>query len=145
MPPASPKGSPRSASVPDSGSFQITLCALVLGTCLKLESLFPTALWHSDKQAQVAFKTRLSEVHLLGAGPLGQGAQCVAWTPRSCGRTSAIVIILLFKGHLPRGIGLDYTASLPLLPFLLWFFLYIFSCRESFLLVFESFTYIVTL
>ena len=36
-------------------------------------------------------------------------------------------------------LGLDDTMSPPLLPFLLWFLLHIFSCRRSFLLVFRSF------
>ena len=29
--------------------------------------------------------------------------------------------------------GFDYIRSLPLLPILLWFLLYVFSCRRSFL------------
>ena len=33
---------------------------------------------------------------------------------------------------LPMGIGLDYTAILPLLPISLWFLLYIFCCRTFF-------------
>ena len=37
------------------------------------------------------------------------------------------------KAHtLPMGIGLDYTAILPLLPSSLWFLLYIFCCRTIF-------------
>ena len=37
------------------------------------------------------------------------------------------MIILLSVGHLPGGVGLDYTTSLLLLPVSLWFLLYIFS------------------
>ena len=47
-------------------------------------------------------------------------------------------------GCLPWGMGLDYIASLPLLPVSLWFFLYIFSCR-SFLLFSVLFSAIVAL
>ena len=45
---------------------------------------------------------------------------------------------------LPMGIGLDYTAILPLLPISLWF-LYSFSFRRSFLWVSRSFSSIVAL
>ena len=38
-----------------------------------------------------------------------------------------------FVGHSPRGMGLDYIVNSPLLPVSLWFFLYVFSCRRSFL------------
>ena len=68
----------------------------------------------------------------------GWGDQCGAQTPPSLGTTSIIVIILLFVGLPPRSMGLDCTVSSPLLPIFLWFFLYIFSCRQSFLLVFRS-------
>ena len=43
------------------------------------------------------------------------------------------IIILQFVGHPPRVMGLDYIASLPLLPVSLWFVLYVFSYRRSFL------------
>ena len=43
------------------------------------------------------------------------------------------VIILQFVGH-PTGVmGLDYIVSPPVLPTPLWFLLYVFSCRRSFL------------
>ena len=51
-----------------------------------------------------------------------EGAQ----TFYSLQRTLAIVIILLCEGRLPKGIGLDCTASPPLLPISLWFLLLIF-------------------
>ena len=49
----------------------------------------------------------------------------------SWGRTSAIVFILPFVGHLSRGMGLAYTTSLPFLLILLWFLPYIFICKSS--------------
>ena len=63
----------------------------------------------------------------------------------SLGRTSVILIILLFVGHSPRDMGLNYAISPPLLPISLWFLFYIFSCRRSFLLVFQSFSSIIAL
>ena len=37
------------------------------------------------------------------------------------------------SGFPPRGMGLDYIMSLPLLPISLWFLLFLFSCKRSFL------------
>ena len=50
-----------------------------------------------------------------------------------------------FVGRPPKGMGLDSTLSPPLLHIFLWFLLYIFSCRRSFLLVFRSFSSIFAL
>ena len=60
-----------------------------------------------------------------------------AWTPHCFRRTS--VIILLFVSHPPRTVSSDCTASPPLLIILLWFLLYIVSCRKYPLLVSRSF------
>lgn len=57
---------------------------------------------------------------------------------------SAVAIILLFGGHLPRDMTLDYTVC-PLLLSILWLLLYIFSCKLSFLLVFSMFSSIIDL
>ena len=62
----------------------------------------------------------------------------------SLGSTSGIVIIP-FVGCSPQVMGLNCTGS-PLFPStLLWFLLYIFSCRRSFLLVFWCLSSIVSL
>ena len=53
----------------------------------------------------------------------GWGAWCRAWTPLSLGRISAVVIGL-FVGHLPGGMGLGYTMSLPFLIALSQFFFF---------------------
>ena len=58
--------------------------------------------------------------------PPAWGPQYWAQTPHFLGRTSTIVIILLFWHFLSREGGLDHTRSLPLLP-VLWVFLYIFG------------------
>ena len=49
----------------------------------------------------------------------------------------------LLLGHLPGGMGLDYT--LHSLLHILWFLLNIFSCRKPFLLVFRYSSSIVSL
>ena len=93
-------------------------------------------------------KPNVLGAHLPGAGPPppGWGAWWGLKTPHSLRRTSAIVIILPFVGLPPRGVGLDYTVSLPLLPVSLWFLLYIFCCRKSFFFArFQSFSSIVAL
>ena len=51
---------------------------------------------------------------LPGAGPQGWVTQCGTQIPYF----SAIVIILTFVGHPLAGMGLDHTATLPLLPHL---------------------------
>ena len=68
--------------------------------------------------------TNILGFHHPDAGFLVWEAQCGAQTFYSLQRTSAIVIILLFGGRLPKGIGFDYTASPPLLPISLWFLLF---------------------
>ena len=92
-------------------------------------------------EARLAFKAR----HLGQGEGLVFQVQSLSWGagygPRmTCplGRRYAIEIIL-FVGYLSRGMGLDYTMFLPLLPIALWFLLYIFTYRKFFLLVFRSF------
>ena len=99
----------------DTGSFQITASPRVLEcvrSCvhsLKMEPLFPMALWLSQ-ESWPSEQTSLG-VHLPSAGSIGWGA-CLGCGPLySLGRTSAIVIILLFVGYIAQGVGLDYTAS----------------------------------
>ena len=57
--------------------------------------------------------------------------------------SSFAVVIILVCGLPTQWYGLDYTASLLLLPVSLGLLLYIFSCRRSFLLAFWSFSSIV--
>ena len=45
--------------------------------------------------------------------------------------TSAVPLQLV--GCPPKGMGLDYMVSSPLLPISVWLLLYVFSCRRSFL------------
>ena len=145
MPPASLGDSPRSAGGFDPGSFQMTASALGPRACeilyvpFKSEvSYFPQPSGSCESQSHW-----YSKLDVLGAclvqDPWSWGAQCGAQTCCSLWRTSAIVIILLLvncplKGMGSDYMGSDYTATLPLLPISLWFFLCIFSCRRSFLL-----------
>ena len=79
-------------------------------------------------------KADILGVHVPNAGPLGWGAWCETQTPSSLERTSAIVTILLFVGHLPRGVGLDCTIPLSHCGF----FFTSLVMERSFLLVFWS-------
>ena len=99
----------------------------------------------TENQHPLLSKPNILRAHLLGAGPLGWGTQCGYWTPLLLGEKLSIVIILLFVAHLPGGIGLEYSTSMPLLLISLWFLLYIFSCRRFFSARFQSFLSIVSL
>ena len=131
-------GSLSKISESDPGSFQITDPALGLRACVILHVPLKSRVSGSPlSKSHWSSKPDILGACLPGAGPLGLGILI------PFGRTSAIVIILPFVGHLPRGVGLDQTASLLPLPMPLWFLLYIFSCRKSFLLVFRLFSLIV--
>ncbi len=66
------------------------------------------------------------KAYLPRAGPLDCGAQHWAGTLTPWGRTSAILIVLLFM-DLPLGdMGLDYTKFPLLLPISLWIFISLF-------------------
>ena len=139
-----PKDSPRSPSRSDLGSFQITASVLRLGACEILQlpfksrvscflqlSGFPTALWLSYMLSSLAFKARCS----VGS---------------SCWYTECRLLLFgenlwncnhpYFLGHLPGSVGVIYTSLFTPPIYLVWFLLYIFSCKKSFLLVFKSFS-----
>ena len=127
LPPASPGNSSRSAGRSDSGSLRNRIS--VSYDLLALLCISPGG-FQSQRVLGVVFPVQ---------DPPGtqRGAQASC----SLGRNCAIVIIFLFVVYLPKGMDLHYIASLFLLPISLWFLLYIFSCRKSFLLVF-SFSHI---
>lgn len=133
--PDSPGGSPRSVRGSEPASLQISASARfglreISHVSFRAECLFPVALWLSGF---IGLRSQMIwGVCLPGAGPLGRGAQCGAWTSDSLGRTATVLTILPFVGHLFRAVGLDYTVSPPLLSMSLWFLPYIFSCGESF-------------
>ena len=56
-----------------------------------------------------------------------------------------IVVLLLFVGHWPKGVGPNFTTFLPLLPVSLWFLLYILHCGKLFLLVLRRFSWLIAL
>lgn len=125
---------------------QIIAFVLDLGACeifmypLIVESLFPIILWLFHMQAPLAFKPRHSRVHLPSSGSRVWGAWCETWTPDSLGRTSTMVIILLFLGHLLWGCR-SLLHCVSALPPISVFLLYIFDCKRSFL--FSLFSLIV--
>ena len=85
------------------GFFQITASALGLGACEILHVPFKREVCFLHPSASPICKPHwTSKPDVLGAlaAPLGWGARCMAWTPHSLGRTSAIVIIFPFVCHL---------------------------------------------
>ena len=142
------RGSPRSANGSDLVSFQITFSAKGLRACENLcapfktiisVSYYPIALLYINPtgfQSQTFWRL-LSPCRTQHWGALGEAG--IPWT---LGRTSAI--ILPSMDHLPQGVGLDYIASLPLLPISFWF-LFFLTFRKYFLLVFRSSSSIVVL
>ena len=61
------------------------------------------------------------------------------------GRTSIVVIFFLLVGPSVESVLPDYTVSPCLWPVLLWFLLYIFCCRKSFMLLLRLFSQRVAL
>ena len=57
-----------------------------------------------------------SKPEALGAHLPWPGTQCGTGPPHFSGRISVILIILPLTGHPPRVLGLDCTASVPVLP-----------------------------
>lgn len=141
LPPTPPGDFSRSASRSGSGSFQLLLLPWVL-ECMRFcvcplwaESLFLIVLWVSWKEAH-----RLWKPDFLSSSP--PGAWYGAQTPHSLGRTFAILIILPFVDHTPRGVGLEHITTLPLS---LCFLLCIFSYKRFFSVEFQAFSSIVIL
>lgn len=101
---------------------------------LKVQSLFPSGLlWSPKSKGCWPSKLNVPGAHLLGADPWAGKPDVELRPPCSLGRTFAIVVILLFEGCPPEGMGLIYITTLPFLPNSLWFLLYIFRYRRSFL------------
>ena len=140
-------GSPKSASGCNSDSFQVTAAALGLGICESLHVPFrnrvsvsysPPALLYTNP-ASLQSQTFWGLVFLVQYPRLGSpmwGLNPLApWV-----EFLQLWLSSLFVGHLPRGVGVDYSASLSLPPILLWFLLYIFKCGRSLLPVFSLFS-----
>ena len=138
MPPASLKGSPKSASGSDPSCIQITVSLLGLGACEILYEPFKSRICFLQLSGFPICKSHwpskpdVLEACLQDAGPQDWGAHCWVQTLFSLERTSSIIIILLFVGRQPRGVNLDYMMSPPLLPFFLWFLLFNFSYGKIF-------------
>lgn len=100
----------------EPGSFQMTASVLGLREC----ELLPT----SFGRVSISYSSS-GLPHLFPAGFQSPAfwelsswcrspsweVRCGAWMPHSLGRASAIVIIFLFVGSPPRGVGLDYPVS----------------------------------
>ena len=151
MLPASPAGSLRSAGGSDLGSFQIIASVLRFGACETLGLPFKSGvcLSHSPLTLLKVSLTGFQSQKFWGSSSHFRtprvGSPMWDLAPSFLGRTSAVVIFLLFVGHQPGVwiLAIYLVSTLP--PGFLWFLLYIFSCGRSFLLVFWSFSSIVAL
>ena len=115
-------------------SEHVKVCIILL----RVESVLPATFQLSCTQAPLAFKARCSGAHLPGARPPGKGVQCglrpfASWgEPLHMGLFSHSYVTY-------QSVRECAPISLPHLPVSLWFLLYVFSCWQSFLLVFRLF------
>lgn len=143
--PASPRGSPKSTSGSYPGFFQTTASVLGLRTCDTLCMIFRSSLCYLWSSSSLQHKPRgFSKPNVLRAYFPSQDSwlrdPSVGSDTSLPGEDFIFVIFLPFVGHLPKDVGPDCTASLPPILINLWFLLYVFSCGNSFLLVFTSFS-----
>ena len=151
LPPASLEGSPKSAGGSDPGSFQITASVLGLGAAEILCAPFksggsisysPLAL---PKLSSTGLQSQCSEASSSWCRTLRLENPMWVSEPSLLGENLCNCNYPPVLGSPTQSMDLDSTASPPLLPILLWFLLYIFSCRRSFLLVVQSFSLIAAL
>ena len=137
--PVSPRDSPRSTGRSDPGSFQIIASVLCPWACEILCAPFKSgvSISHSPlglpKVSPAGLQSQtfwglIFLVQVPQAGDHDVGFRCLApW-----GEPLQLQLFSrLWVTH--WGMGLDYIVTPPLLPILLWFLLYIFGCRRSFL------------
>ena len=91
------------------------------------------------------WKPDIMWLHLPDAISQGWDAWYGVQSSHSSGETSRVVISFLPLDCCSRGVCPGQIASLPLLPISVWILLSIFSCGKSCLLVFRSFSEIVSL
>ena len=147
MPPLAWRGSPRSVSGSDPGSFQITVSVLDFRTGKILHTPFKRGVSSSPPALLYASPTCLHSQTFRGLVVLVQDLQ--AGDP-DVGLRPFSPMHLRLPSHLwVSCLGVRFltipSMSPLLLPILLWFFIYIFSCAKSFLLVFKSFSWMVAL
>ena len=134
--PTSPGDSPRPAGRSAQAPIRLLLLPWVLvhvRFCvhpLIVKSLFPPVLWNSQNWSPLAFRTECCgdlsswcRVPRLGS-PTWGSERSFLW------KNLCNIIIFQFMGHPSRGMQLDYITTTPLLPVLLPFLLYVFSCRS---------------
>ena len=141
LPPGSLWDSPKSVSGSDPFSFQFTASVPGHRACEVFKALWKQTHSYSPSALPYAsvtdFQNKMSGSHFSMTGSMDWGALWRTWAPCSLERTSAIVIILLYVSCLPGCVSFDYTESLSLLPFSLWFLLHISACGKSFLTIFR--------
>lgn len=101
---------------------------------LKEGLFFPPVLWGSCKSAPFAFKTKHCGLlfPVLSTHRLGSLMRNSEFTPVRKKFYNILQFPSVWVAH-PGGLGFDYITSHPSYPpILLWFLLYVFSCRRSF-------------
>lgn len=118
----------------DSVSIQVVACALGLRACeilcvsfLRVECLFPQPSGSPIDKPRWSSKLDVPRA-CLSSAVFWAGQPHVKLQPLLLERTCAVVIIFSFVDHIP--LGVSFTIFLPFLPIILWFVLYIFSCRN---------------
>ena len=151
LPPNFPGSFPIAVGGTDPGFFCITTSVLSSGVYELLCSPFKSGLYFKQPCRSPESKPHWPSASDILVTPLpdvepsGWGAWCGIQTLCSLGWASAMVIVFSFVGCPPQGYEswLDHVSAPPTLS--LWFLLYIFSCKRSFLLVPRSFSLIVSL
>ena len=94
---------------------------------LRVQSISYTS---GSSESKPHLTSKIKHHQFLGPWSPVWGACCGAWIHCSLGRN---FVIVLFVGHWPMGMDLEYTLFIPFLTISLWSILYIFSCRKPFL------------
>lgn len=120
-----------------TGFFQITASVLGLGACDILCAPFRSriSIYFSSLAfltvSPVAIKVKYPAWLIFQYNPPDLGVWYKGQISWSLEKTSTVVIMLPFVGHLPRNMGPDYLESPLILPVLLCYF-YSFNCKRFF-------------
>ena len=121
-----------SASTSNPVSFQ-TLLILAPWACEIFCVPFKSTVYFlyvsSSSESKPHLTSKIKHHQFLGPWSPVWGACCGAWIHWSLGRN---FVIVLFMGHWPIGMDLEYTLFIPLLTISLWSILYIFRYRKHF-------------
>ena len=139
LPPVCPGGPRRSAVESDSGSFQITASALGPRACEIFCAPFRSGVCFPQPTGSLRSKShwpsRQKNSAVFSSQSRASGLGSLMWVSDpfflgknvcNCNYSPCLCIVV-------PDMGCESTCTLPILPVLLWFLHYIFSCRRSFL------------